>query len=622
MASLAIIPRADIQRPSGSIDRASGYERRILAWRDSLLRQGMEELRSWKDLQEIDKVIDLIEGRFYQENRPAYKSRYYDGYLGDMRREAISSLSQIRPTIDVTSSVDAYKTQAETVHKYIRSMWFKLNLDMTVVDWIDHALFGTGFLKHVAGENQFQFSAHGADQVIPVLCNGDIQESAAVIYQNYKPLPYFYAKFGKEKCAGLERYTVNLSRALSQDKYVRPSSVPEYSWNAMSPAMKRRMSMRGGPVRQSEGTYVPFPVIELKEVYFDDWSINESSNDILVQNESLDLSEYNYHYIVPPGARLFPRKRLVVFAGDRIMYDGPSPFWHGLYPFTMLQLNPCVWSPGGISKYRDLIPLVRACNRIGAGVEEAIGRALNLNLVSKRGAMPEAVWDALQPGKPAQKILMNPIAQKGDIYYMDGPNLPAYTGDFQRYLIDTIKHRSGSLDISGLAKKKQVPGGDSIEQMRDVMSGPFQLESRYVEVAVEQVGTQMVSNVFQYATLDGRMRLLGADGMTPEDFDYRSGDMIPSSEPIFDFWKLFSFKIAPGSAHGSSKIQKKVEAVTLYKAGALSLHGLYRQMEFPENPDVIIGEMQKEHEMGIGGPPKGAGKQSRPNRAQRTGSAL
>jgi hypothetical protein len=217
---------------------------------------------------------------------------------------------------------------------------------------------------------------------------------------------------------------------------------------------------------------------------------------------------------------------------------------------------------------------------------------------------------------------MNPIAQKGDIYYMDGPNLPSYTGDFQRYLIDTIKHRSGSLDISGLAKKKQVPGGDSIEQMRDVMSAPFQLESRYVEVAVEQVGTQMVSNVFQYATLDGRMRLLGVDGMTPEDFDYRAGDMVPSSEPNFDFWKLFSFKIAPGSAHGSSKNAKEVKAVTLFKAGALSLHGLYRQMEFPENPDVIIQELQKEHEMGIGGAPKGAGKQPRQNRNQRNGQPM
>lgn len=437
MASLAIVPRASVERNSGSRDFPDQYSRKLLGWRDALLRQGMEEMRSWRDLQEIERILDYLDGNWYPSTRPDYRSKYYDDYMGDMRLEALSSLSQIRPTIDITSSVEAYKKQAETVHKYIRSLWFNMNLDAIVVEWLDHALFGTGFLKHVAGENQFQFSAHGADQVIPVLCNGKIQESAAVIYQNYKPLPYFYAKFGKEKCQGLEKYTVNLSRSLSQDKYVRPSSVPEYTWNAMSPAMKHKMSQRGGPVRESEGTYVPFPVIELKEVYFDDWSINESGNEVFVQNQDLHPSQYNYHYLVPPGARLFPRKRLVIFAGDRIMYDGPSPFWHGLYPFTMLQLNPCVWSPGGISKYRRLIPQCQATNSIGAGVEEAVKRALNLNVVGKRGAMAEVVWDAFQPAKPAQKILMNPIAQPGDFRYMDPPNLPPYIGEFLRYLVET-----------------------------------------------------------------------------------------------------------------------------------------------------------------------------------------
>jgi hypothetical protein len=622
MASLAVVPRADVQRKSGTFDRSDGYARRLIAWRDSLLRQGMEEMRSWKDLQEIDQTIAYLEGSFYDANRPAYRSSYVDNYLADMRREALSSLSQIRPTIDVTSSVKEYKQQAETVHKYIRALWFKQNLDMTVVDWIDHALFGTGFLKHVAGENVFQFSAHGADQVIPVLCNGQLQESVAVIYQNYKPLPYFYAKFGKEKCEGLERYTVNLSRSLSQDKYVRPSSVPEYTWNAMSPAMKRRMSMRGGPVRESEGTYVPFPVIELKEVYFDDWSINESGNDEFVQNKDLHPSEYNYHYIVPPGARLFPRKRLAIFAGDRIMYDGPSPFWHGLYPFTMLQLNPCVWSPGGISKYRDIIPQNKAINRIGAGVEEATARAMNMNVIGKRGAIPDAAWDSFQPAKPAQKIQANPIYQKGDMAYMDPPILPSYVGEFLRYNVETIKKRSGSLDISGLAKKKQVPGGEAIEQMRETMSGPFQLESRYVEVALEQAGEQMVSNIFQYATLSGRMQILGVDGETPEDFDYNAGTMVPSSAPKESHWRTFSMKIAPGSTHGMSKMQKKVEAFTMFKAGALSMAGLYRQTEFPENVDAVQKEMLAEHEKGIGGAPKGAGRQPRQNRSQRTGSPL
>jgi hypothetical protein len=55
----------------------------------------------------------------------------------------------------------------------------------------------------------------------------------------------------------------------------------------------------------------------------------------------------------------------------------------------------------------------------------------------KSAVVAEAVWDALHPAKPAQKILMNPIAQPGDFRYMDPPNLPPYIGEFLRYLVET-----------------------------------------------------------------------------------------------------------------------------------------------------------------------------------------
>jgi hypothetical protein len=71
-----------------------------------------------------------------------------------------------------------------------------------------------------------------------------------------------------------------------------------------------------------------------------------------------------------------------------------------------------------------------------------------------------------------------------------------------------------------------------------------------------------------------------------------------------------------------SKMQKKVEAFTMFKAGALSMAGLYRQTEFPKNVDAVQKEMLAEHEKGIGGAPKGAGRQPRQNRSQRTGSPL
>ncbi len=150
------------------------------------------------------------------------------------------------------------------------------------------------------------------------------------------------------------------------------------------------------------------------------------------------------------------------------------------------------------------------------------------------------------------------------------------------------------------------------------MSSPFRLEGRYLEAAIEEAGTQTVSNVIQYAEMGERLRVLGADGVTWEDFDMRSRSLLPDSGAPEDHWTQFALKIAPGSSHGSSRTQREVRAFTMFKAGALSMEGLYEQTDFPANAKLEMERLQKEHEMGLGA----GGKVPRPNRAQRTGKAL
>ena len=619
MATLQFPPRAAVQKErSGSWDHASGYDTRMIRWKEDLVRQGSSEMQAWKSFQEIERIIGYLDGDWYGANRPPYRSAFYDSYLSDQRREALASLSDIRPSIDITSSVEAYKAQAKVQHAYIRHLWSSENLDLKIVTWLDHALFGTGFMKMVARPNQFMFSAHGPDQVIPVQCNGELQSSGAVVYKAYKSLGYFQNSFGPEKCIGLERQSVKIAQQLGTERYQRPAGVPEYTWDALSPRLQRRVSLRNASLQQQGNNYTPFPVIPLMEIYYDDWSINEFDHPVWIHHPDLGKDEHNYHYIVPPGARLYPRKRLVVFAGDRVMYDGPSPFWHGLYPFSMLQLNPCVWSPGGISKYHDLIPLCRSINMVGSGIDEAVMRALNGTWIAKRGAIPEAVWEAFQPGKPGQKVLLNPVANINEFKEMQAPTLPAQVADWLRYLVDDVKRRSGSLDIQGLARKKQAPGGDAIEQMRDTMSSPFRLEGRYLEAGLEQCGEQTISNIFQYADMDSRLRILGADGVTWEDFDYRASTMVPDSSDPESHWRAFAFKIAPGSSHGSSRSQKRIEAFTMFRSGALSMEGLFEQTDFPANAQTEMERLKKEHDMGIGG----GGKVPRPTRSARQGNPM
>ena len=625
-------PRPPVQREkSGTWDRPDGYERQMQFWRDAVLRQGAEELQACGDLQRANDYIKYLDGQYWDPSRPEFRSQYSDNILMDQRLEALAALTDLKPTIDISCQVEDYKHQGEVVMNVIKSVWQTQRIQSHQLrDWIDHSLFGTGFLKWVACEpGQMQISAHALGNVIPIQMEGnDLQSSEALIYRVYKSLSYFLKKFGRDKSAGLDRYSVNLMQAMQSDKYARPNNIPEYQWNSLSPAMKRRMHLsrntntnQGYPISMVQ----PFPIIELQEIYHADNSYNDYGHPVLVKDPDRDIKDHNYHYIVPPGGMMFPRKRLTIFGGDKVLYDGPSPFWDGMYPFVMLQLNPTVWSPGGVAKYRDIVPLVKTSNRLVAGVEECSIDAVNRNVVTRKGAIDPMTWDRFDPSRPKQKIMLNGTANPAtDFKYMDAKQMPQYVMEAIKFLEARINRRTGALDISGLSRKKQVPSGEVLTDMQEAMSGPYRLECDQVESALCEAGQLGVSRVFQFYTVDQRMKILGPDGQTWEDYDYVAANMVPASAPKEDHSSLFAFNIAPGTAHARSQYQKKVVALNLRKGRDISLHSLYRILDAGLDADQEIDRLKQEaQEMPqMAAPPKGAGRQSRMTRGQRNGSPV
>ena len=62
-------------------------------------------------------------------------------------------------------------------------------------------------------------------------------------------------------------------------------------------------------------------------------------------------------YVVDPGQPLYPQRRLIVSTPDLILYDGPNPYWHSMYPFARLKLWSVPWCFLGLSLLHDTIPL-------------------------------------------------------------------------------------------------------------------------------------------------------------------------------------------------------------------------------------------------------------------------
>lgn len=623
-------PRPPIQREkSGSWDVTDQYDNRMLLWKMGILNQGAEEMRACADLQKVDDYIKFLDGRPYSPDRPEWRSQYSDNVTMDQRLEAIAALTDIKPIVDVSCAVDDYKGQADIAKKVLQSVWQTQRVQSNQLrDWIDHALFGTAFMKCVAVEpGQMQLSAKALGNVIPIQMEGnDLQSAVAVVDRSYKSLMYFHEKFSRDKCAGLERYSVNLMDSIQGEKYMRPNNIPEYQWNPLSPAMKRRMHLSRSqqPNQGYPGSIVnPYPIIELQEIYHKDISYNDYGHPVLVKDPDRPVADHNYHYIVPAGGMMFPRKRLTIFGGDKVLYDGPSPFWDGMFPYVMLQLNPTVWSPGGVSKYRDILPLIRTMNRIGAGVEETCMDAVNRNVITRKGAIDPMSWERFDPSRPKQKIMLNGTANPAtDFRYMEAKQLPGYVDMFLKFLEGRVNRRTGALDITGLSRKKQQPSAEVMQGIQDSMSGPYRLECEQVEGGIVEMARMGTSRVFQFYNKDQRLKLLGADGETWEDYDYVAKNMVPASMPKEDHFRMFAISGKVGTMHGSSQSQKKQVAIALRRGHDISLHGLYKILDAGVNADEEIANLAAEAKELPQPAPKSSGRTPRATRSARNGSPV
>jgi hypothetical protein len=615
------IPRGPVvmSEKSGNVDYPDKYKSSIMQWREAARDEAIATAQLHPEYSETQKYIDFLEGRQSAPGRPAYKSRFFDNRMGEARYDNLSVLTDIRPTIAVRSEVEAYAKQAKIAERVIQGSWQKEHFDLALVSAVDHALLGTGYWKIGACmPGKMIVTPCGMDSVLPIQPGRTIQASAAVLYRTYKGIQY-YQSIWPDKSIGLEREAVATNLSMSNNQYVRPGHITEVTWSALSPQMRYHLGVRS--VRKPASSKSVFPVIQLEEYWIDDPDINDSPNTLLVRDPGIKMSEHNYWYYVKPRQRVWPRKRLLVMAGDRIMYDGPAPYWHGMYPFAQLSLNPVVWAPGGLSKYRSQIPLNQAINEIGGSSMDVIRKALNPPVMTRENAVRPASWKAFYPDKPGEKLRMTSISNPAtDVRFMDPPVLPPYVyAMLAQYLIPTFDRRSGRMDVGALGRKNQVPGGDTIEQMRDTLQTSFRLEARFIEAFLMDAGTIAVSNIFQFYTAKQRLWTLGADGMTWEDFDYDPGTMVPATMPKEDHWKLFPIAIAQGSLHGASKDRAKQISISLFRLGAISRRELLRTLEI-QNIDEIEAEIAEERQGGMVPMATGKGEVPRLTRSSRTGN--
>lgn len=623
-----VAPRGPLELANGSFDRSDSYERDLLSWREAADTEAHRFAEMCPESGRIHTYMQFVQGDHWSaigSRRPPYRSRIAINKVGTARLNHIASATDTKPDIDISCEVPQYEEVAKMIDSVLRYEWVANKMDLALATAIDiDAMAGTAFWKiGAAAPGMMKVIPCGPDTVLPIQPGFTIQDSTAVKYRTYKSLTDVILKYptrAKELAGQARSYDFTTS-----SKYARPPHLDDITWNRLAPGMQKLLGQRVTISEPLTG-HGFFKSVEWQEYWIEDPSINESQNVVTVRDPGTHKDKHNWWYEVKPGQRLYPRKRLVIFAGNSLIYDGPAPYWHGLYPFACLRTNPAFWSFWGLSRYRDLLPINSAINEVVAGVMDMLKRAINPVMMAKANTVDEESFRKFFYDMPgARMYVRNSTANLAtDVRWMETPALPPWILPFLSQVLGIeFDKLAGDLDVMKLGGKEQVPGGDTLEQMRDAQQAPKRLASRYIESFLTDAGVQAVSNIIQFYGLKRLISILGPAGASKEQFIGSTGTLYPYDKNDamqygmrFDFWRNFPLIVKPGSMHGGARDRMKAMAITLFAQGAISIEKLHEILEI-RDPAAV----EKYYAMMQGGAMQ-SGPNPRLTRGQRNGDPV
>ena len=380
------------------------------------------------------------------------------------------------------------------------------------------------------------------------------------------------------------------------------------------------------------------PTVDLHTIYLKDNSRNEKSYPIEMGEFEDGKALNNWSYIVEPGELRYPRGRMLVATRTAVLYDGPNIYWHGKFPLPKLTLQPMPWTWLGKAALWDNIPLQRSYDKVLRIIEDHLDQIARPGVIADKNSTSKAMLDRLDTRRAGWKIQQNPLAGKG-IQVVPPPPLPSEVFNHRDWLPDQMDELSGVRDMSQMMRLNQMPSAETMEKLIESMTASVRAQSRVIEAFMREFAMMMAFNFAQFYTLPKRLTILGPSGVTPEDFDYDPGSLIPDfvhskdydergmlsrdalergPMPRYDraveWMRQFTFHIAPGSLLAASEIEQKLLYMNLFRMGVIDMFTLAEILGIPKfgNPpdgaDTVIARLQWQQQNGLGPSGNAAGR--------------
>lgn len=581
----------ELQHRSGagfsSPEAESKAEAAIRMWCEAAYEEAEADQKASEELKMVDRYVEYLQGIQWPTARPSYRAKPIDNKMFGLFLELLGLLTDIRPIAEVTSNSreEADIAQEEALNRRMKAWWTGNNIESTFAMGVVYAILTSSFLKlewdpraRPMGRGEVCLRPLSPSSVLPLKAGYNLQSAEALIYADWKPTGWVKAKYPKRAHLvhpdmGVSQYSVDSGP---------PGNVTPQLFNLLTPAFKRLMTKDKARVGVSA-----YPECRYREFWLRDYTVNSSNQEVVMGDST---SPWGIAYTVKPMELFYPRGRLIVMAGREIVEDTPNPYWHGMFPFSLLRLNAVPWQLYGLSDLRSWCDLQDIINTIMAGVIDMIKKAVNPPFFAPKTAFSEQVWNSIDFSMPGARAAYNAVSPQGPQMFKTG-ELPGYVLPTLQHITREMNERSGIAAVGEAVRKKQVPGGDTLDQIRQSQQGPIRYKGRNIETCISELGQQMVPNIFQFYNRDERVKVPMPPGSPPEFMNWNGSKMIPSNIQPAEHIKKFEFSVIEGSLLGVQRVEQMMNLTKLRLS-----HEISRQTYFDKLNKLGFIHLDAKHE--------------------------
>lgn len=590
-----------------------GGDPRVLGWITEAVQEGDLLNRQDPAFDLADKGMRYIIGE--QRDAAQLTLGYIPFAVINKSRKSVqshvSALTDVKPVFGYRAMNPNFGFHSELLNKLTVAWWLESMADMTLgdcikyglaggtgdlaVEWDPGAGYGQGDHKIIAKDFRDTLAIRPSTDPSPQLWQGVVFREAHAINALRQKYPGYDTAF---RPAPDNLLTTIMSRFRHTIARIQTPASDTLSGLANIPAAR--------PVRPGD--------VVLYRTYLNDQTRNLTNKPLVMGDPHA-----NWSYVVEPGAPLYPQKRLIVSTPELVLYDGPNPFWHSMYPFARLKLWSVPWCFLGLSLLHDTIPIQDAINDSMKDLRLGIKQWTNPDTQYDRNSVSRTFQQAFDPQRPGKKIAINQLGSPSREPYqkMPGPNPQVLSLLLETYRQLCTEHdeQTGVANLQQLlAMRGQLPSADTLEKYQEAMTPELRQEGRQVEGFLRDVAQMHKFNIFQFQTSARRMNILGDSALALEDFDFDPDTLVPAMQPTIEqqdpmsgmpvqvpnpqyvpeldaskprsarakyFAKMFVFTVAPNSILAMNTQERRMMNFQLSRMGLLDCWSLWESLEVP-----------------------------------------